>query len=125
MFTLIKLSDSGWEKEFKTEQEAAKELSKWVCPFCEDEAGGNLHKLLETFCGEEFMLEEEETLEELVKEFFDKYLNRVEESDEGRLFNPITVSCCRAMMVQPLGELLQKMQVLSGAEKNPLETDHG
>lgn len=55
-------------------------------------------------------------LQGLVKEFFDRYLNRVEESDEGRLFNPVTIGCCRAMMVKPLGELLQKMHRLSGAK---------
>ena len=33
-------------------------------------------------------------LQGLVKEFFDKYLNRVEESDSGTEFSPITLSCC-------------------------------
>jgi 3'-phosphoadenosine 5'-phosphosulfate sulfotransferase (PAPS reductase)/FAD synthetase len=56
-----------------------------------------------------------------VKEFFNKYLNVVEESDGGRLFNPTTIGCCRAMQVEPLGQLLEKMRVLSGANKNPLE----
>ena len=59
-------------------------------------------------------------LQKLVKEFFDKYLNYTEESDGGRLFNPVTISCCRVMMVEPLGELLQKMRLLSGAKQNPL-----
>jgi hypothetical protein len=59
-------------------------------------------------------------LHALVKEFFEKYLNHVEESDNGRLFNPVTIGCCRALMVQPLGELLEQMRVLSGAEQNPL-----
>ena len=62
-------------------------------------------------------------LQQLVKEFFNTYLNRVEESDEGRLFNPITVSCCRVMMVKPLSELLSKMQELSGAKQNPLSME--
>ena len=56
-------------------------------------------------------------LKECVKVFFEQYLNRREESDGGRMFAPIYVSCCRVMMTEPLGELLEKMRVLSGAEK--------
>jgi hypothetical protein len=55
-------------------------------------------------------------LQGLVKEFFEKYLNRVEESDEGREFNPITIGCCRAAMLEPLNNLLDKMAKLSGAK---------
>jgi len=56
-------------------------------------------------------------LQGLVKEFFEKYLNRVEESDSGKEFNPITISCCRALMLEPLNNLLNKMAELSGAER--------
>jgi hypothetical protein len=56
-------------------------------------------------------------LKECVKVFFEQYLNRREESDSGRMFAPIYVSCCRALMLQSLGELLEKMRVLSGAEE--------
>ena len=56
-------------------------------------------------------------LKDCVKEFFEKYLNRREESDSGKMFSPITVSCCRAMMLEPLNELMEKMRILSGAEK--------
>jgi len=59
-------------------------------------------------------------LQEYVKEFFNKYLNRVEESDSGHLFHPIGVSCCRALMLQPLGDLLDRMRVLSGADEDPI-----
>jgi hypothetical protein len=59
-------------------------------------------------------------LQEVVKEFFERYLNRVEESDSGRVFNPITIGCCRALMLEPLNQLLERMRVLSGAEPNPL-----
>ena len=52
-----------------------------------------------------------------VKEFFEKYLNRTEESDSGKMFNPVTVSCCRAMMTEPLSNLLDRMAELSGAER--------
>jgi len=62
-------------------------------------------------------------LQSVVKEFFNKYLNRVEESDSGNLFNPITIGCCRVMMCKPLGEMLEKMRVLSGANPNPLYED--
>ena len=64
------------------------------------------------------MRNEEDALElqKLVKEFFEKYLNRVEESDEGREFSPITIGCCRAAMLEPLNNLLDKMAKLSGAK---------
>ena len=55
-------------------------------------------------------------LKECVKELFEKYLNRREESDSGRMFAPIYVSCCRALMTGPLGELLERIRVLSGAK---------
>lgn len=64
---------------------------------------------------------DDEKLKEAVKEFFNKYLNRVEESDSGYLFHPIGVSCCRAMMLEPLGKLLETMRELSGADKDTLK----
>lgn len=54
-------------------------------------------------------------LKSLVKEFFEDYLFYEEESDSGNVFNPITLSCCRVMMIKPLNELLKKMRELSGA----------
>ena len=62
-------------------------------------------------------MNQNDELKECVKEFFEQYLNRREESDSGRMFAPIYVSCCRALMLQSLGELLEKMRVLSGAEE--------
>ena len=64
------------------------------------------------------MQNEEKALElqGLVKELFEKYLNRVEESDEGRDFSPITIGCCRAHMLEPLNNLLDRMAKLSGAK---------
>lgn len=56
-------------------------------------------------------------LEACVKEFFEKYLNRVEESDSGKMFHPIYISCCRAAMLEPLDKLLDRMANLSGAER--------
>ncbi len=51
-----------------------------------------------------------------VKEFFEKYLNHAEESDGGKMFHPITVSCCRVIMTEPLNNLLARMAELSGAK---------
>ena len=62
----------------------------------------------------EFQLKD---LRECVKEFFDKCLDHREESESGKIFAPIEISCCRALMTEPLGELLKKMRILSGAEK--------
>lgn len=60
--------------------------------------------------------QQSEQLRLAVKEFFDKYLDVVEESDSGRMFNPIQISCCRAMKVEPLDKLLVEMRALSGAK---------
>ena len=66
---------------------------------------------------EEMQQEERDAeLRGCVKEFFEKYLNRVEESDEGRQFSPIELTCCRAAMLEPLNNLLDKMAKLSGAK---------
>mgnify|MGYP000874206741 CR=1 FL=1 len=62
-------------------------------------------------------MNQNDELKECVKEFFEQYLNRREESDGGRMFAPIYVSCCRVMKTKPLNELLEKMRVLSGAEE--------
>jgi hypothetical protein len=58
----------------------------------------------------------DQELQEAVKEFFDKYLNRTEETDSGKEFNPITISCCRALMLEPLDALLNRMATLSNAK---------
>lgn len=55
-------------------------------------------------------------LRQCVKEFFETYLNRVEVTEEGQEFSPITVSCCRAAMLDPLDKLLARMATLSGAQ---------
>jgi 3'-phosphoadenosine 5'-phosphosulfate sulfotransferase (PAPS reductase)/FAD synthetase len=59
-----------------------------------------------------------ERLEACVKEFFTKYLNYQEESDSGKMFNPVTIGCCRVMMVEPLNELLDEMATLVGVKQN-------
>ena len=60
-------------------------------------------------------MNQNDELKECVREFFEQYLNRREESDGGRMFAPIYVSCCRVMKTKPLNELLERMRVLSGA----------
>ena len=64
---------------------------------------------------------DDEKLKEVVKEFFNKYLSYVEESDSGYLFHPISVCCCRVMMLEPLGKLLETMRELSGADEDTLK----
>ena len=62
-------------------------------------------------------MSEAEELNALVKSFFEDYLDYQEESDSGRVFNPIHISCTRVMMTQPLGHLLIRMRELSGASE--------
>ena len=57
-------------------------------------------------------------LRELVREFFDDYLDAMEESDGGNLFNPIHISCSRSLRFGSLGILLVKMRQLSGSGLN-------
>ena len=64
-------------------------------------------------------LEEHLRLRHLVKTFFDTYLNRVEESEGGKLFFPIVISNCRAATITPLNNLLDEMAKLSGAKPRP------
>jgi hypothetical protein len=56
-------------------------------------------------------------LQVLVKSFFEDYLDVQEESDSGRVFNPIHISCVRAMKVEPLAKMLMRMRELSGAKE--------
>jgi hypothetical protein len=60
---------------------------------------------------------EKDELKECVKEFFDSYLNYIEETDSGKKFRPIEITCCRAMMLGPLDQLLTKMATLSGTTR--------
>ena len=68
-----------------------------------------------SYKGEKHMTRDEE-LRKCVKEFFEKYLNYREESESGRMFSPVIVSCCRAMMTEPLNDLLERMRELSGSD---------
>jgi hypothetical protein len=76
-----------------------------------------LERLVEYKNAEIEALKEKLELQTLVKLFFEDYLDVQEESDSGRVFNPIHVSCTRAMMTEPLAKLLIRMRELSGAKE--------
>lgn len=63
-------------------------------------------------------------IEQCVKEFFESYLNIREESESGRIFAPIQVSCCRANKIEKLNQLLERMRVLSNAESVAQYEEH-
>lgn len=54
-----------------------------------------------------------------VKELFEKYLNHTEESSSGRPFRPVQISCTRALMTEPLNDLIEKIRKLAGAAHAP------
>lgn len=49
------------------------------------------------------------SVNELVVELF-TYLDYTEESDSGRVFHPIDISCCRVAMSEPLSMLLYELR---------------
>jgi hypothetical protein len=65
-------------------------------------------------------MSKERELQLLIKDLFENYLDTWEESDSGREFHPITISCCRCMKIEPLDILLKRMRELSEA-KPPYE----
>ena len=64
---------------------------------------------------------EDQELKELVKSFFNDYLNLRETSASGRTFAPIHISNCRCMTLDPMSKLLNRMRELSGADRPPKE----
>jgi hypothetical protein len=48
-------------------------------------------------------------LESLIKEFLE-IIETVEETDEGREFHPTTISSCRCMDAERLGQIITKMK---------------
>lgn len=54
----------------------------------------------------------DEQLKALVKRFF-QILDTKEESDSGREFSPVYISCCRVVLGQELNEILEKMKKLA------------
>lgn len=47
-------------------------------------------------------------LEDL-KRFFEM-LDYTEESDSGNIFHPVTIGCCRAMMIEELDGILKRLK---------------
>lgn len=46
---------------------------------------------------------------ELIKEFL-SYLDYTDESESGRVFHPVEIGCCRAMIGEALGHVLHEMR---------------
>lgn len=44
---------------------------------------------------------------------FIEILDRTEESDNGRVFHPVTVGCCRALWMEELNAVLMQMKGVS------------
>jgi len=61
---LTKLSKPGWEKQYTDKDELKKELYRYICFQCRCEEGvteaSDIHHMLWTACGCEFMVEDEE-----------------------------------------------------------------
>jgi len=95
----------------------------------DDVLGSDIELMLDTIAAIKEALEQpplpaqNEELKSLVKELFDNYLNRVEESDSGRVFSPISISCCRALMLEPLSKILDRMAELSDAKPKKVTYD--
>jgi len=68
-----------------------------------------------TNTNERAKIERLEALAETVKEFF-KLLDTVEISSNDREFHPISISCCRNAMMEPLDCVLKSMKELSHNE---------
>jgi hypothetical protein len=51
-------------------------------------------------------------LKTLTKRFF-QILDTKEESDSGRIFSPVFISCCRVLLGQELNKILLRMKELS------------
>ena len=49
------------------------------------------------------------TLDDLVIEFF-SYLDLEEENDSGNLFHPVTIGCCRNVLIPKLENCLKEMK---------------
>ena len=63
-------------------------------------------------------MDKDSRLKELVKSFFDDYLDYTEVSDNDKEFHPIYISSCRVLMTQKLSEVLKEMREISGAKRD-------
>lgn len=48
-------------------------------------------------------------LRSLVRQLF-RYLDMQEESDSGRMFHPVEITCCRAMLIPALNDVLDELK---------------
>lgn len=55
-------------------------------------------------------------LKQLVKEFFDDYLDYKEMREDGSFYYPIHISCGRVMKMQKLNDIMKRMKELSHEE---------
>lgn len=53
-----------------------------------------------------------DSLKSLVRELFE-LLDHTEETDSGKEFHPITITCCRVMMNERLNKLLSELKEAS------------
>jgi len=53
----------------------------------------------------------DQELKTLTKRFF-QILDEKEESDSGRAFSPVFISCCRVLLGEELNKILSKMKEL-------------
>jgi 3'-phosphoadenosine 5'-phosphosulfate sulfotransferase (PAPS reductase)/FAD synthetase len=66
----------------------------------------------------ELYIKDETRVQSRLQQFFEM-LDTVEESDSGREFHPVNVSCCRAMMIEPLNEVLTELKNYAYDERHP------
>lgn len=57
----------------------------------------------------ENLQKENEHLKNLIRNFFE-FLDRTDESENGRVFHPVSIGCCRAAWMEPLDKLLKEMK---------------
>jgi hypothetical protein len=66
-------------------------------------------------------LEEWDKARRLAAELFG-YLDREEESDEGRAFHPVSFGCCRAMWMEDLNRIMRELKETTIEPDSPLQT---
>lgn len=58
-------------------------------------------------------MSDDNELKQLIKSFFDDYLDYTEVSDNDNEFHPIYISSCRILMTKKLDKLLTRLRELS------------
>lgn len=67
-------------------------------------------------------VKDEDEIREVLREFF-RYLDYTEESDSGRIFRPIQITSCRALMTPKLNVVLDKMKAYAVGEQPAEQTE--